>query len=63
MGFSGGIGVGFDWAIGKGGFIVKPFANYMVQLSKSTYGGALSGEDIQGKASLFQIGVGIGYKH
>jgi hypothetical protein len=63
MGFSGGLGVGFDWAVGKGGFIVKPFANYMVQLSKSTYGGALDGEGIDGKASLFQIGVGIGYKH
>lgn len=63
MGFFGGIGVGFDWAIGKGGFIVKPFANYMTQFSSATYSGALSGEGINGKASLFQVGVGIGYKH
>jgi hypothetical protein len=42
---------------------VKPFANYMTQFSGATYGGALSGEGLDGKASLFQIGVGIGYKH
>jgi len=63
MGFSGGIGVGYDWALGKGGFIVKPFANYLTQFSKSTYGGVFSGEGLEGTASLFQIGVGIGYKH
>jgi hypothetical protein len=58
-----GIGVGFDWGVGKGGFIVKPFANYFTQLSKGTYGGALSGENVQSSASIFQIGLGIGFKH
>ncbi len=63
MAFSGGIGVGFDWAIGKGGFIVKPFANYFTQFSKGTYGGFFAGDDVQGTGGLFQVGVGIGYKH
>ncbi len=38
-GFAGGIGIGYDWAIGKGGFIVKPFANYLTQFSEATYSG------------------------
>ncbi len=62
-GTAGGVGVGFDWGIGKGGLIVKPFANYFTQLSKSAYGGPLSGDGVQGMASLFQIGLGIGFKH
>lgn len=62
-GTAGGVGVGFDWGIGKGGLIIKPFANYLTQFSKSTYGGPLSGDGVQGMALLFQVGLGIGFKH
>ncbi len=62
-GFAAGLGFGYDWAIGSGGFIVKPFANYLAQVSSATYsgGGSVSGE--KGRAQLLQFGVGIGYKH
>jgi hypothetical protein len=42
---------------------VKPFANYMTQFSKETFGGALEGDNEKGSGSIIQIGVGIGYKH
>ncbi len=61
-GFAGGIGMGYDWAIGKGGFIVKPFANYLTQFSEATYSGSL-GDGEKGRVQLLQFGVGIGFKH
>jgi hypothetical protein len=62
-GFAAGLGFGYDWAIGKGGFIVKPFANYLAQVSSATYigGASLSGD--KGRVQLLQFGVGVGYKH
>jgi hypothetical protein len=62
-GFAAGLGFGYDWQIGSGGFIVKPFANYLAQPSSATYsgGGSVAGE--KGRAQLLQVGVGIGFKH
>jgi hypothetical protein len=61
-GFAGGIGMGYDWMIGKGGFIVKPFANYLTQFSSATFSGSL-GDGEKGRAQLLQVGLGIGFKH
>jgi hypothetical protein len=61
-GFAGGLGLGYDWAIGKGGFIVKPFANYLTQFSDAAFSGSL-GDGEKGRIQLLQVGVGIGYKH
>jgi hypothetical protein len=62
-GFAAGLGFGYDWAIGNGGFIVKPFANYMAQVSSATYSGGGSVAGDKGRAQLLQFGVGVGYKH
>ncbi len=62
-GFAAGLGFGYDWQIGKGGFIVKPFANYMAQVSSATYSGGESFTGAKGRAQLMQFGVAIGYKH
>jgi len=61
-GFAGGIGFGYDWAIGKGGFIVKPFANYLTQFSEAAYSGSL-GDGEKGRVQMLQVGVGLGFKH
>jgi len=62
-GFAAGLGFGYDWAMGAGGFIIKPFANYLTQVSSATYsgGGSVSGD--KGRAQLLQVGIGFGYKH
>ena len=62
-GFAGGIGVGYDWMVGKGGFAVTPYLSYMDLFKTGDFGGALSGESITGKIGTFQVGVTIGYKH
>ena len=62
-GFAGGLGLGWDWMVGKGGFCIAPYAAYMDLFSTGDFGGALSGEGISGKVSAFQIGATLGYKH
>ena len=62
-GFTGGLGAGYDWLIGKGGFVVTPYLSYMDLFSTGDFGGALSGAGVKGKVSQFQVGVTLGYKH
>jgi len=59
-GFAGGLGIGFDWLPGHGKFAIIPYASYNAQLSGAEFD-QLPGFPVKG--SLFQIGVGIGYKH
>lgn len=58
-GIAGGVGLGYDWHIGNGGYVVKPFISYLAQFSSVAYSGALTGTT--GRATLWQFGVGIGY--
>ena len=62
-GFTGGLGVGYDWMVGKGGFAVAPYLGYIDLFKTGDFGGALSGESITGKIGTFQVGVTLGYKH
>jgi hypothetical protein len=62
-GFAAGIGFGYDWAMGKGGFIVKPFASYLAQVSNSSYNDASDFGGAKGRAQLLTVGVALGYKH
>jgi len=63
-GFAGGIGVGYDWLLGKEkAFAVTPYISYMDLFKTGDFGGDLSGEGITGKYAAFQIGVTLGYKH
>jgi hypothetical protein len=62
-GFAAGLGVGYDWLLGKGGFALTPYAEYMDLFSTGDFDGDFSGSGITGKNGIFQIGVGIGYKH
>jgi hypothetical protein len=59
-GFALGAGIGYDFHITKGGLAIIPFANYLAQVSGGSFT-ALPGETF--KASLFQMGVGVGYRH
>jgi hypothetical protein len=60
-GFAGGVGAGYDWKLGEGKMVLIPFINYFTQFSSSSFSKDLAGEE--GKASVFQLGVGIGYGH
>jgi hypothetical protein len=62
-GFVGGLGIGYDMLLGKGGVALAPYLSYMDLFSTNDYGGDLSGAGVSGKAGLFQIGVTIGLKH
>ena len=62
-GVGAGIGVGYDWMIGHSGLAVIPFANYFAQFSPGTFGGVLQGSGDTGKVYLFQVGLGVGYRH
>jgi hypothetical protein len=56
------VGIGYDWAVSGGNFVVVPFAGYLRQLSgKGKYDGVDTG--VSANANLFQFGVGIGYRH
>jgi len=53
-GAAGAIGLGYDWHVTEGGLALIPYLSYDAQLTSS--GG-------EGKANVFQVGVGIGYRH
>ena len=55
-----GAGLGFDFHPRNGKFALIPFMNYFYQLSG---GGVSGGSGGTVRASLFQVGVGIGYRH
>lgn len=62
-GFAAGLGLGWDWMLGKGGFVLTPYAEYMDLFSTGDFNGDYAGDGITGKTGIFQIGLGIGYKH
>lgn len=55
-------GVGYDWAVNHGNFVIVPFAGYLRQLSGKV---KFNGEDtgVSANADLFQVGIGLGYRH
>jgi hypothetical protein len=59
-GFALGAGIGYDFHLTKGDLAVIPFANYLAQVSGGSFAGS---PNEKFKASLFQIGVGVGYRH
>lgn len=61
-GLAGGLGVGYDWRLGRSEYVLVPFANYFTQFSASGLNGFLQ-NDGSAKVSLFQVGVGLGYHH
>jgi hypothetical protein len=62
-GFAGGLAVGWDWMLGKGGFAVVPYLSYMDLFSTGDFDGDFAGEGITAKDGIFQVGVALGYKH
>lgn len=60
-GFTGGLGLGYDWLLGKGGFALTPYLSYMDLFKTGDFSGALGGSSVTGKIGTFQIGVKIGY--
>lgn len=56
------VGLGYDWAVGGGNFVIVPYAGYLRQLSGNV---KLDGSDtgVAAHADLLQVGVGFGYKH
>jgi hypothetical protein len=62
-GFAAGLGFGYDWVVGKGGFIVKPFANYLAQVSSTAYPSSSDFDGDKGRMQILQVGVALGYKH
>ena len=58
-----GLGLGYDWMPGKSPLAIVPYAAYLAQVTKSDFGGDLSGSGVSGRGAMFEIGVGIGYKH
>lgn len=57
-----GAGIGYDWSVGGGNFVIVPFATYLRQLSGNI---KLNGSDsgVSANANLLEIGVGLGYRH
>jgi hypothetical protein len=63
-GFAGGLGVGYDILLGKSRkFALVPYISYLDLFKSGDMDGAFAGEGIQAKVSVFQIGIGIGYRH
>ena len=62
-GFAGGLGVGYDFLMGKGGFAIAPYASYLDLFKTGDFGGFLTGQGVTAKSGLFQLGVTLGYKH
>lgn len=55
-------GVGYDWAVGGGSFVLTPFAGYLRQMNgKEKFNGVDDG--FTPNANLYQFGVGLGYRH
>jgi hypothetical protein len=62
-GFAGGLGLGFDWMLGKSQKLaLAPYAQYMY-FTTGDFDGDFSGSGVTGKVGMFQIGVTVGYKH
>lgn len=61
-GFGLSIGMGYDWAVSRGNFVLVPYAGYLHQVSgKLKYNGSSTGVSMN--TSLFQFGLGLGYRH
>ena len=55
-------GIGYDWEVSRGGFVISPYAGYLRQLSgKVTLDGSDTG--VSATADLFQVGIGLGFRH
>ena len=55
-------GIGYDWEVSGGGFVISPYAGYLRQLSgKITVDGSDTG--VSATADLFQVGIGLGFRH
>jgi hypothetical protein len=55
-------GIGYDWNVSGGNFVIVPYATYLRQLSGNI---KLNGSDsgVSANANLFQFGIGLGYRH
>ena len=55
-------GIGYDWNVSGGNFVLVPFATYLRQLSGNI---KLDGVDsgVSANTNLFEFGVGLGYRH
>jgi hypothetical protein len=57
-----GAGIGYDWNVSGGNFVLVPFATYLRQLSGNIKAnGADTG--VSANADIFQFGIGLGYRH
>ena len=55
-------GIGYDWKVGGGNFVIEQFATYLRQLNGNIkVNGVDSG--VSPNADVFQLGVGLGYRH
>jgi hypothetical protein len=56
------VGVGYDWKVGGGNFVIEQFATYLRQLNGTiVVNGADSG--VSPTTNVIQLGVGLGYRH
>jgi hypothetical protein len=57
-----GAGIGYDWNVSGGNFVIVPYASYLRQVSGNI---KLNGSDtgVSPNTNLLQIGIGLGYRH
>jgi hypothetical protein len=55
-------GIGYDWNVGHGNFVIGQFATYLRQLSGNV---KIDGADtgVSASTNLIEIGIGFGYRH
>jgi hypothetical protein len=54
-------GIGYDWSVSGGNFVLVPYATYLRQLTGKLQIGET--ENVSVNTSLVQLGVGIGHRH
>jgi hypothetical protein len=61
-GFGMSVGIGYDWAVSRGSFVLVPYAGYLHQMGgKLKFNGSSTGVSMN--SSLFQFGIGLGFRH
>jgi hypothetical protein len=55
-------GVGYDWKVGNGNFVITQFATYLRQLSSKMKVDRVD-TGVSASADVYQLGIGLGYRH
>jgi hypothetical protein len=61
QGFAAGLGLGYDWRLGKTPFVAVPYASYLSLLDTGDFGGGFTGSATHGRAGLLEVGVALGF--